>query len=374
MESIKNIATKKIAVIGGGVSSLSFLYSIKATDKVSIDLFERSLALLGRVSTRKTEGFIYDNGANYLSTSNQRVLNTILNELNTDELITIKKWVYGFDKNNVINYDLKEAESHNKMVKYNYKSGFNKLGNLLFEKIKKEDINFNFSFDVEKLTKDEQGWEIHSKGSKSGYYDYIIFGTPAFNVAKVFKKSDFKIKEEEEFFKNYAANKLSEVKHKKIYSLSIAFEANDSLENLNNLNFYALINSDREHPVSWISVENEKEGRVPEGKKNSLCLIVQMSEDFSEKYALIDKSAVTGKIVEEIQKLLPNLINTNILFSNLKLWGLALPKNSIENSLLEQLKEKNLFIIGDSILGKGRVDGAMLTGFELYDYISQKLI
>ena len=39
------------------------------------------------------------------------------------------------DKNNIINFDLKEAENHNKMVKYNYKSGFNKLGNLLFEKI-----------------------------------------------------------------------------------------------------------------------------------------------------------------------------------------------------------------------------------------------
>jgi renalase len=378
MEQLKNFTTKKIAVIGAGVSSLSFLYSIKPTDKISysIDLFERSRGLSGRASTRQTEGFIYDNGANYISSTNQRIINTITNELDTSELININKWIYPFDKNSVINLDKKEAEGHNKLTKYNYKSGINKIGQLLYEKINKDFLTTHFSFNVEKLTLSEQGWEIHSKESKYGYYDYIVFGTPAFNAAKVLNNSEFKIKEDEEFFKNSAIKKLDEVQYKKIYSLAIAFEeeGEGGNLNLNNLDYYALINSDRQHPVSWISIENEKKGRIPKGKENSLCLIVQMSEEFSEKYQNEESDLTTKKILEEVEKLIPSVKNTKTIFSNLKLWRIALPKNSIDETLVEEMRKRNFFIIGDSLLGKGRVDGAMLTGFELSDYFNKYLI
>jgi renalase len=371
---------KKIAVIGAGVSSLSFLYKFnnKPTDKLSysIDLFERSRGLSGRASTRQTEGFIYDNGANYISSTNQRIINTITKELDTSELISIEKWIYPFDRSSVINFDKKEAEGHNKLIKYNYKSGINKIGQLLYEKTNKEYLKTHFSFNVEKVTLSEEGWEIHSKESKHGFYDYIVFGTPSFNAAKVLSNSEFKIKEDEEFFKSYTLKKLEEVEYKKIYSLAIAFEkeqadAQNIDLNLNQNNYYALINSDRQHAVSWISIENEKEGRIPKGKENSLCLIVQMSEEFSEKYQNEDINLTTKKILEEVEKIIPQIKNTKIIFNNLKLWRIALPKNSIDESLIEDMKKRNFFIIGDSLIGKGRVDGAMLTGFELNDYFNK---
>lgn len=371
---------QKIAVIGAGVSSLSFLYKFnnKPTDKLSysIDLFERSRGLSGRASTRQTEGFIYDNGANYISSTNQRIINTITKELDTSELISIEKWIYPFDRSSVINFDKKEAEDHNKLIKYNYKSGINKIGQLLYEKTNKEYLKTHFSFNVEKVTLSEEGWEIHSKESKLGFYDYIVFGTPSFNVAKVLSNSEFKNKEDEEFFKSYTLKKLEEVEYKKIYSLAIAFEKeqgdgqNIDL-NLNQNNYYALINSDRQHAVSWISIENEKEGRIPKGKENSLCLIVQMSEEFSEKYQNEEINLTTKKILEEVEKIIPQIKNTKIIFNNLKLWRIALPKNSIDETLIEDMKKRNFFIIGDSLIGKGRVDGAMLTGFELNDYFNK---
>lgn len=371
---------QKIAVIGAGVSSLSFLYKFnnKPTDKLSysIDLFERSRGLSGRASTRQTEGFIYDNGANYISSTNQRIINTITKELDTSELISIEKWIYPFDRSSVINFDKKEAEDHNKLIKYNYKSGINKIGQLLYEKTNKEYLKTHFSFNVEKVTLSEEGWEIHSKESKHGFYDYIVFGTPSFNVAKVLSNSEFKNKEDEEFFKSYTLKKLEEVEYKKIYSLAIAFEKeqgdgqNIDL-NLNQNNYYALINSDRQHAVSWISIENEKEGRIPKGKENSLCLIVQMSEEFSEKYQNEEINLTTKNILEEVEKIIPQIKNTKIIFNNLKLWRIALPKNSIDETLIEDMKKRNFFIIGDSLIGKGRVDGAMLTGFELNDYFNK---
>jgi renalase len=368
MESILKLKNKKIAVIGTGVSSLSFLYSFNPSDRFSVDIFERSKGLSGRCSTRITDGFIYDNGANYISTKNPKVLNFLQNELNSEDLIIIKKWIFPFDKNNFINFNKNDAQIHNSLTKYNYKSGINKLGSLIYEKIKLKEVNTFFSFNLEKLHKTEEGWELHSKEFKYGYYDYIVFGTPAFNVAKVLNNSVFNKIEEENFYKGTLLQKLNEVKYKKIYSMVIAFDLEQSyLEK----DFYALINSDREHAISWISIENEKQGRIPENKKNSLCLIIQMSDNFSNNFENAESQTVTSKIKEELFCLLPELKDSKLIFENLKLWRLALPINSIDEKILKDSYEKGFFIIGDSLLGKGRVDGSIQTGFDLYDYISK---
>ena len=44
--------------------------------------------------------------------------------------------------------------------------------------------------------------------------------------------------------------------YKKIYSYAVAFDKKDIGDNLNE--FYALVNTDRSHPISWVSIENEK--------------------------------------------------------------------------------------------------------------------
>jgi renalase len=368
MESITKVANKKIAVIGSGVSSLSFIFSFKQSDKFSVDIFERSRGLSGRCSTRQSNGFIYDNGANYISTKNPQVLNFLQNELNSDELITIKKWIFPFDKNSVINFNKNEAQNHNILTKYNYKSGINIIGSLIYEKIKLKEVKTFYSFNLEKLNKTEEGWELHSKDSKYGYYDYIVFGTPAFNVAKVLKESNFSISEDQEFYKNTLLPKLKEVTYKKIYSLVIAFDLGETYQEKN---FYALINSDREHSISWVSIENEKEGRIPKDKNNSICLVIQMSDNFSNNFENADSQIVIDKIKENLFCLLPELKESQQIFANLKLWRLALPNNSIEENILKESYEKGFFIIGDSLIGKGRVDGAIETGFNLYDYITK---
>lgn len=103
-------------------------------------------------------------------------------------------------------------------------------------------------------------------------------------------------------------------------------------------NFYALINSDREHPISWVSIENEKKRK---GLEDEIFLIIQMSDRFSTENQEKDESFVKSEILKELNNLLPCLQNRNLLFSDLKLWRLALPKGNMANRNEEIKKSSN---------------------------------
>ena len=67
MQNISKHNKKQIALIGAGVSNLSFLHSLKAKDNIFPNIFERSKVISGRAATRKRNNFFFDNGENLLT-------------------------------------------------------------------------------------------------------------------------------------------------------------------------------------------------------------------------------------------------------------------------------------------------------------------
>jgi len=358
---------KRIALIGGGLSNLTFLYSLKEHDNVNVKLFERSKVLSGRAATRKRDEYFFDNGANYFNISDQKISQILLRELSTENLIEIQKWIFPFDKDFNINFDENLASSHNKKIKYTYSNGIRNIAELL---LKNTQIKYEleFSKNITKIKQnDNNTWSIFSEDSNLGEFDYLIFGVPAPNIARVFMDSKFK-EEEDDFFKKSTDILLNNT-YKKIFSLAIAYNKADVGEDFNK--FFALINSDRKNPISWVCIENEK-NRANLEKKDQLLLIVQMSNEFSVQYQNYEKEDVYKKILENLTKLFPNLKDKTVRFSDLKLWGHALPNGKLNETLVKQLEERNIFVIGDCIIGKGRVDETMLTGVKLYEQLSAK--
>jgi renalase len=56
---------KKIAIIGAALSGLSAAQFLK--DHAEITLFEKALGVSGRISTRRTEHYFFDHGAQYFT-------------------------------------------------------------------------------------------------------------------------------------------------------------------------------------------------------------------------------------------------------------------------------------------------------------------
>jgi renalase len=92
----------KVAIIGAGLSSLSLLCTLPPASSLSVHLFERSGVLGGRAATRKRGKYLFDNGANYFNADHEKVRRLIFEELTTEGLIEIEKWIFPFYKDNRI--------------------------------------------------------------------------------------------------------------------------------------------------------------------------------------------------------------------------------------------------------------------------------
>lgn len=111
----------KIAIIGGGLSSLSFLHSLSSSFLTSppssisppyLQLFERSEVLGGRAATRRRGKYEFDNGANYFNADDEKIRKLIFESLPKEGLIEIEKWIFPFDKNNSIDFDREKVVYH----------------------------------------------------------------------------------------------------------------------------------------------------------------------------------------------------------------------------------------------------------------------
>lgn len=363
------IKPKQIALIGIGVSNLTFLQCLKNSDNVNINIFEQSKVISGRAATRKRGEFFFDNGANYFNALDPRVEKIILKDLKQDDLVIIKNWIYPFDKNFQIDYDQKKAELHNEKTKYTYKSGIRNLAELLKDNVK---ITYKLNYERE-ITQIKQletnEWQIFSKGEDLGIFEYLIFGVPSPNIGRLFNKSEF-LENQKDFFLNSAKDLINN-SYKKCFSLSLAFEKSE-IDYPKFSKFFALINSDRKSPISWVCLENEKNRGNLEMYNKHVILNIQMSSEFTIEHEFTAKEKVTDMIMEDFYKLLPELKNIKINYSDLKFWGHALPSGKLEENLVDDLARRNIYILGDSLIGKGRVDGAMQTAIDLYEKLSPK--
>jgi renalase len=349
--------SKMIGMIGAGVSNMTFLHYFKNNLRFKVTLFEKSKIVSGRVATRRVNGMNYDNGANYLFTKHPEIINLITKELDNSDLITINKYIYPFDKNNKINFNQEEAREHNLLTKYSYKQGIRQLGKLLHNQIQ-DKVEIQFNKNVTKIVeKMPNHYELFSENESLGLYDALVFGIPSMNLIEVLKNSVFL--DESKDLLNRSIKAVSESRYKIIYALAVAFQPKL------NFDFYALVNTDREHSISWVSVENEKENHV--NVEDTTLLIVQAGEKFSkEAYEKkLSDEETKNLMLGQLNDLVTETKSSKVTFSDLKRWKHALPTKGIDKSVVEELAKKRIYLIGDCLLDRGRVDESMMTGVNL---------
>ncbi len=354
--------TIKIAIFGCGLSSLSFLHSFSPKDRVSIRIFEKNSQISSRASTFKISDNFIDIGANYLCTEDKQILELINEKLDSSELTEIEKWVFPFDKTNFIDFNVEKAKKHNILTKFNYKSGIGHLSDILLKNTKISDFQIIYDKKITRIHEIlEKKYEIFSYEENLGEFDMIIFAIPTPNALKILMNSLF-LSENPGFFNEISFLRLSH-QYYTIFSLVIG------LKGFEDLGFYALINSDRKHAISWLSVENEKKGHIKQ--KDLMVFIVQAADWFIKEMIHKKNDEIIEEIKKEFFKILPNFSEKKVEFQLGKKWKYALPKKKIEGEIVENLKVKRIFMIGDGVIGKGRIDGSMRSGIDLYGILKE---
>ena len=123
--------------------------------------------------------------------------------------------------------------------------------------------------------------------------------------------------------------------------------------------YYALVNTDKAHAISWLAREHEKASeRVPEGAG---MLIAQMAPQYSHNNWHMPDTEIISDVADRITTLLEELLDKPF-FSDIYRWKYALPTEKADAEQLNALTMPiGLAFCGDAFVG-GRVHLALEHG------------
>jgi predicted NAD/FAD-dependent oxidoreductase len=335
----------KLAIIGAGIAGLAAARSLRSTlPDLEVTLYEKSRGLGGRVATRRRDGYAFDHGAQCFKAPTDALLQLIQQELPSDELFDIGKPIWVFDGNGTIS---EGDPAMNAEPKWSYRSGLNMLGKLLGAGL---DVRREVRIAaLKRETHGAAGWSlIDSSGSSVGWADLVLITAPGPQTAEILAASDIPAER-----RSMLVETLQAVVYRRCISFAFAYPR------LVPRPFYALINTDRGHPIAWLALEHDKGfQRCPPG--HSL-MIAQMAPAFSLEYWDMPIDPLAARVASLVGDVLGEDLDQP-LWADRQGWKYALPDGVAAAHTIDT-PELGLFFAGDFTAGQGRVHLAIEQGW-----------
>jgi len=333
-----------IAIIGAGCSGLAAAHELLDAG-CAVTIFEQMHEVGGRAVSRKQQGFIYDYGAQYIKRGSQISISLITERFQLSDLIDIAKPVWIFDRDGHI----QEGDPiQNADPKWNYRSGLSALARCMAQEL---DIRLQTRIDY--LQPGLTGWKLsNNRGEECGKFDRVLITIPASEAAELVKKSQIQDRRQEKI-----CALLEKARYNPIISVMLGYRPIPQKRP-----FYALVNTDKAHPISWLAWEHEKSlERVPE---RSGMLIAQMAPRYSLDNWFNSDSAISYDVAHQISTLLDEPLDEPFYFDVFH-WKYALPTVKANAEQLNALSMPlGLAFCGDGFVG-GRVHLALEHGVEV---------
>ncbi len=335
---------KRIGVVGAGVGAAAAAFAIASADEpATLTVLEKSGGLCGRAATRRRDDLVYDYGANYVKSDDERVVSLLTETIETDGLVDIEAPVWTFDREGTVS-EGREADEH----KWTYRQGLTQIAKRLFART---DAEIHRRTRVETITRSGEAWELEdTDGGHWGPFDVLIMNPPAPQTATLLETADWNTAVRDDLLEAVQA-----VPYRTIWTgiFHYPFELDRP--------YYALVNTDKDHEVGWIAREECKAGHVPAGES---LLVVQANHEWSvERYAepaernLEELATLTASVVGEDRLTDPD-------WTDHQGWRLALPEAGVDRAPLERAEGDGLYCLGDWITGEPRLHAAIRTGLE----------
>jgi predicted NAD/FAD-dependent oxidoreductase len=323
---------KKIAVIGAGLSGLTFTSSLNA--KAEVTVFEKSRGIGGRMATRYAEHYEFDHGAQYFTAKGEAFQNFLEPYL---ERGIVKNW-----KPNLIT--LSKDGAKERVSNHPSYVGSPRMNALAKEMA--ADINLVGNTHIDKVTGVAGAWQLFDKeGSSYGTFDEVVFAIPSHQAAVLMPES-FEYMEQ-----------IKHVKMDACFSLMLGFE------NPLNVDFDGAFVEGSS--IGWISVNSSKPQR-PQG----FSMMVQSQNQWAETHVDEDKDKVQAMLLEEAS----GLLNHDLSKADhqvLHRWLYASTSVPAEQNFFHDEKNQ-LACIGDWCI-KGRVEAAFESGHRLAEKMASSL-
>ncbi len=333
-----------IAIIGAGCSGLAAAHELRDAG-YAVTIFEQKQEVGGRAATRERSGFTYDYGAQYIKRGGPISINMISERFQLADLIDIVKPVWIFDRDGHI----QEGDPiQNAEPKWNYRSGLHAL-----TKRMAQGLDIRLQTHIDYLQSGITGWKLFAHQRKDiGEFDRVLISIPAREAAELIKNSQIRDRSQEEI-----CVLLEKANYNPLISVMLGYRPGPQERP-----YYALVNTDKAHAISWLAWEHEKAPeRVPEGAG---MVIAQMAPPYSRNNWKKPDAEITIDVAHRITGLLDEPLDKPC-FSDVYRWKYALPT---EKANAEQLNSLTLPIglafCGDAFVG-GRVHLALEHGVEV---------
>jgi renalase len=342
-----------IGIVGAGAAAAAATLVLDtALPDADITVLEKSGGVCGRAATRRHGDLVYDYGANYVKSDDDRVVELLTDTLDDEGLVDVTEPVYTFDNAGSVSPG-READEH----KWSYRSGLTQIAKRLFDRT---DGTVHRRTKVETIRRDGDTWLLEdTDDSLWGPFDVLVLNPPAPQTATLIGNAEWDAPHRAEL---RAA--LEAVSYRTIWTavLHYPFEIDRP--------YYGLVNTDKEHAVGWISREECKTGHVPDGET---LLVVQASGEWSDAHYDDDPSENVATLAEHAADIVGDERLKTPEWTDHQGWRYALPESGIRRGPVSSAESSNLYCLGDWVAGEGRIHAALRNGLDIGERIAYNL-
>lgn len=346
----------KLAIIGAGLAGLAAAHKLRRSQSaIEIVIFEKSRGLGGRAATRRLHGATFDHGAQYIKAPTPE-LEALLREGSAHETLRdIGLPVWTFDQHNQI---AEGDPAQNSDPKWTYSDGLTRIAKELARGLdirRQIRIGHIAQANGSYILFDEQDAIV-------GAADAVLLTPPApqthdLIAASALPKAGYPLGEE------VVLAELTKVSYRPCLTVTLGYPPK-----LRPRPFYALVNTDRQHPIAWLAYEHLKPQR---DSGDQHVVIAQMAPEWSTSHWNDNLSQLT----EQVAALVSTLLNEDLaapLWVDRQGWRYALPDGRADFDTLNSAI-RGLFFAGDYTAGQGRVHLAIEQGWRVAEMIVQGL-
>jgi len=342
-----------IGIVGAGAAAAAATLVVEtAVPDADVTVLEKSGGVCGRAATRRGDGIVYDYGANYVKSDDDRVVELLTETLDDEGLVDATEPIYTFDAEGTVTPG-RDADGH----KWSYESGLTQIAKRLFGRT---DATVHRRTRVETVRRTDDGWGLTDDDGRSwGPFDVLLLNPPAPQTAELLADAEWD-DERREALRAAAA----EVEYRTVWTAVLRYPFGLDRP------YYGLVNTDKEHAVGWISREECKRGHVPDGET---VLVVQAGGEWSERHYDRDPEENVAELAELTADIVGDDRLASPAWTDHQGWRYALPEGGVRRGPLDSAESAGLYCLGDWIPGEGRLHAALANGLDTGERLAHSL-
>ncbi len=342
----------RVGIVGAGAGAAALTHVVDGATDAEVTVLEKSGGLCGRAATRRRGDVTYDYGANYVKSEDDRVNDLLRETLDADGLVDVPEPIWTFDRSGEVT-EGRDSDGH----KWTYRAGLTQIAKRLFART---DATVHRRTRVETVARDGDAWHlVDADGEEWGPFDRLVLNPPAPQTAALLRDAAW-----DHPARDRLADAAAAVDYAAIWTAvcHYPFELDRP--------YYALVNTDGEHPVGWVAREECKPGHVPDGES---LLVVQAGHDWSAERSEADAGDVVPELVAETTALFDDDRLADPDWTDHQFWRYALPEEAVASGPVDQAEREDCYVVGDWVTGEARLHAALRNGLDVGERLALAL-